>query len=234
MTDQNSLAQTQDLVHEINYALMKLPGHRIVSLGTRISLEAATSGRYFDTGLDYVAEFQQLFGAHVAKVPGIPDYSGGYAGGCLAEYQQAAAFWGERLKTMAQKAREHGDEAGALVLIRLQLCQEELAELAEAILARDIVGVLDALTDMTYVADGAYLTFGLAHYKLAGLAEVHRSNMSKMGPDGRPVTSSAGRIVKGPNYSPPDLERVLYGSTSSVTNSREPGEFGDGVTVGLE
>lgn len=208
MTEDTNLQQARELADRLNRVLMTLPNHRVTSLGTRVQVEAV-KGKYFDAGLDYVAEFQRLFGAHIATRPGVPDYSGGYAGGRIAHYHVQAALLAEELKRWAQTAREQGDEAGALVLIRLQLCQEELAELAEAILARDIVACLDALTDMTYVCDGTYLTLGLAHYKLTALSEVHRSNMSKMGPDGRPVTSSAGRIVKGPNYSPPDLLRVL-------------------------
>ena len=127
----------------------------------------------------------------------------------MSDYHTVAAEQGELLKAYAQEAREGGDEEGCLLLIRLQLIQEELAELAEAMLEGSVVGCLDALTDLTYVVDGTYLTTGLGHYKLAALVEVHRSNMSKLGKDGKPITSSAGRIVKGPGYIPPDLKAVL-------------------------
>lgn len=201
------LTRAKELAARLNDVLRHLPGYRVASLGTRISVEPA-GDKYFDAGLDCVAEFHAVFGAHIAKEPGLPNTDLDSASD-LAVYHEAAAYWGETLKVMAQNAAKRGDQGGSLLLIRLQLCQEELAELSEAMLARDIVGCLDALTDMTYVADGTYHTLGLGHYKIAALAEVHRSNMSKLGEDGKPITSSAGRIVKGPNYSKPDLRAVL-------------------------
>lgn len=230
------------LADELNMVMMSLPTFRIQSVGTRISIEHAP-GHYFDHGLDCVAEFHQAFDCYVAKEPGLPPMTTESAK-MLAEYQSAAAYWGERLKAMAAQANEALDEGGALLLIRLQLCQEELAELAEALIHRDIVGCLDALTDMTYVADGTYHTLGLGHYKTAATAEVHASNMSKLGEGGKPIISDAGRVVKGPNYRKPDLAAVLGirpevpGEDTVVahgepirTNHREPGEFGDGATV---
>ena len=163
---------------------------------------------YSDLGLNLVAEFQKAFGAYIAPREEVPDF-GGRSLTMLRVYGSVAKEWGENLKDMAQAARDHGDEAGCLLLIRLQLIQEELAELAEAMIERDIVECFDALLDLSYVVDGAYLTLGLADRKVAGLKEVHRSNMSKMGPDGKPVMSSAGRVVKGPDFSPPDLKAVL-------------------------
>lgn len=191
---------------KLNELMMRLPGFRVQSHGTRVSIQPA-AGHYHDAGLDCVAEFHTAFAAHVAPEPVVPSMGMG-ARMAMSDYHTVAAEQGELLKAYAQEAREGGDEEGCLLLIRLQLIQEELAELAEAMLEGSTVGCLDALTDLTYVVDGTYLTTGLAHYKLAALAEVHRSNMSKLGPDG-PITSSAGRIVKGPDYSPPDLRSVL-------------------------
>lgn len=228
MEDQRDLEFAKNIVWKLNDIMKRLPGHRIQSHGTRVSVQEA-NGHYFDVGLDCVAEFHGVFGAHIAKEPGLPEV-GSRATEMLTQYQVAATAWGEMLKAMAQEAAQLGDDGGSLLLIRLQLCQEELAELVEAMLARDIVGCLDALTDMTYVADGTYHTLGLGHYKLAALAEVHRSNMSKLGPDGVPIVSSAGRIVKGPDYSPPDLRAVL-GMGPERFNYREPGEFGEGADV---
>jgi predicted HAD superfamily Cof-like phosphohydrolase len=162
-----------------------------------------------DLGITLVRQFQSVFGAFIGTKPEVPVYSNEYTAGALASYHVAASELGERLKKNAQSAREQGDEAGALVLIRLQLIQEELAELAEGIINRDIVECFDALVDISYVVDGTYITLGLDEYKSLGLREVHRSNMSKLGENSEPVTSSAGRIVKGPNYSPPELERIL-------------------------
>lgn len=92
--------------------------------------------------------------------------------------------------------------------LRIELIREEFNdELIPAIEAGDIVGVADALTDILYVTYGAGLAFGIdldACFK-----EVQRSNMSKLGEDGRPIFRKDGKIMKGPNYSPPDLAAVL-------------------------
>ncbi len=112
------------------------------------------------------------------------------------------------------------------VLLRLQLIGEELCELLEAcgIEARgvrenfaeaienpwddvDIVAVADALGDLAYVIEGMNLEFGI--HSAAVLAEIHRSNMSKLGDDGKPIYFDTGKVLKGPNYSPPNLEKVL-------------------------
>jgi predicted HAD superfamily Cof-like phosphohydrolase len=94
-------------------------------------------------------------------------------------------------------------------LLRLHLLQEELGELAEAMAADDIVASLDALTDLQYVLDGTYLAMGLHGHKERAFDEVHNSNMSKLGADGKPILNDAGRVVKGENYVKPDLEKVL-------------------------
>lgn len=98
-----------------------------------------------------------------------------------------------------------------LCALRYSLLKEELDELASAFMARDLVGVLDALTDLQYVLDGTYLACGLQDYKDKALAEVHRSNMSKLGANGKPIYREDGKILKGPDYSPPDLLSVLDG-----------------------
>lgn len=93
--------------------------------------------------------------------------------------------------------------------LRLKLIREETDELALALAEGDAVDVLDALTDLQYVLDGAYLQLGFAAVKDRALVEVHRSNMSKIGEDGRPVHRDDGKILKGPNYSPPNLRPML-------------------------
>lgn len=93
--------------------------------------------------------------------------------------------------------------------LRLELLEEEVRELREAVTACDLVAVLDALTDIQYVLDGTYLEFGLHRLKAAALAEVHRSNMTKLGANGKPVLREDGKVLKGPNYSPPDLSRLI-------------------------
>jgi predicted HAD superfamily Cof-like phosphohydrolase len=91
--------------------------------------------------------------------------------------------------------------------LRIDLIEEELDELTVAIAEQDIVGVADALTDLLYVIYGAGHTFGIDLDKT--FAEVHRSNMSKLGEDGKPIYREDGKILKGPNYTTPDLTFIL-------------------------
>jgi predicted HAD superfamily Cof-like phosphohydrolase len=98
-------------------------------------------------------------------------------------------------------------------LLRINLLAEELDELREALDAGDMVEVLDALTDLQYVLDGAYLSFGLQNVKDAAFNEVHRSNMSKLGADGKPVIRAEdGKILKGPDYFKPDMAQFIESS----------------------
>jgi len=91
-------------------------------------------------------------------------------------------------------------------VLREDLIQEESNELSVAIANRDLVGVADALADLLYVVYGTAAEFGLPIDDI--FEEVHRSNMSKAGPDG-PIYREDGKVLKGPNYSPPVLEKFL-------------------------
>lgn len=93
--------------------------------------------------------------------------------------------------------------------LRLYLLREELIELSRALAEDDKVATLDALTDLQYVLDGAYLALGFAHLKDEAFAEVHRANMSKLGSDGKPILREDGKIMKGPGYTPPNLQPLL-------------------------
>ena len=73
----------------------------------------------------------------------------------------------------------------------------------------------DALTDINYVTYGAGHTFGIDLN--ACCEEVHRSNMSKLGADGKPVKDARGKVLKGPDYSPPSLERVLAAQGGNIS-----------------
>lgn len=153
-----------------------------------------------DAGLERVKRFHEAFNCYIGAEPSVPDES---VARSLAIYQKKAAMLAEELKLMSAAA------GGSLLLIRLQLIQEELAELSLGFINRDVVECLDALVDLTYVVDGTYLTCGLHDFKEAAQEEVHRSNMSKLDGDGKPIISDAGRVVKGPRYTPPDLRRIV-------------------------
>ena len=94
-----------------------------------------------------------------------------------------------------------------LVALRENLLSEELDELATAFENRDIVGVADTLGDIVYVIFGTALTFGIDLD--AVVAEVHRANMSKLDRNGEPVLRADGKVVKGPDYRPPDIAAAL-------------------------
>jgi predicted HAD superfamily Cof-like phosphohydrolase len=94
-----------------------------------------------------------------------------------------------------------------IVKLRLDLIEEELTELKEAIKNNDIKEVADALTDILYVTYGAGHAFGLNLDKC--FEEVQNSNMSKLGPEGKPIYNNAGKVMKGPNYFKPNLKKFL-------------------------
>jgi len=92
--------------------------------------------------------------------------------------------------------------------LRVELIREELDELIEAIALGDLTEVADALTDILYVTYGAGHAFGIPLDEC--FAEVQRSNMSKLGEDGKPMYREDGKVMKGPQYSVPDLLPILY------------------------
>ena len=91
--------------------------------------------------------------------------------------------------------------------LRYDLIKEELDELQEAIKDKNIIEVADALTDLLYVVYGAGHAFGINLDKC--FAEVQRSNMSKLGNDGKPIYNEKGKVMKGPNYSKPNLKQFF-------------------------
>lgn len=95
----------------------------------------------------------------------------------------------------------------SLKALRQALLEEEVHELQKAASADDLIEIADALADIVYVAYGTALTYGIDLDVM--LTEVHRSNMTKLGSDGKPVVRSDGKVTKGPNYSPPNLRQFL-------------------------
>ena len=95
----------------------------------------------------------------------------------------------------------------ALSLFRLSLIQEEVGELARALEMKDAEKVLDALTDLQYVLDGAYLSFGLANVKNDAFLEVHRTNMQKE--CNEPGVMVTHKIQKPFGWTPPNLKQFV-------------------------
>ena len=121
--------------------------------------------------------------------------------------------------------------------LRVKLIAEELTELCEALGVAvkiesngvssqfvveavkdddqvDLIAAADALGDLDYVVQGANLVFGFPAEPV--LKEIHRANMSKLGEDGKPIYREDGKVMKGPNYTPPNVAGVLSGSVGHV------------------
>jgi len=94
-----------------------------------------------------------------------------------------------------------------IVQLRYELIKEELEELNQAIKDKDIREVADALTDILYVTYGAGHAFGIDLDKCFN--EVQQSNMSKLGSDGKPIYNQSGKVLKGPKYFKPNLDKFL-------------------------
>ena len=90
-----------------------------------------------------------------------------------------------------------------LAQLRLDLINEEVQELQDGFSKGSMLEIADALTDILYVVYGAGHAFGIDLDEC--FFEVHRSNMTKLGPDGRPIYRDDGKVMKGENYSQPDL-----------------------------
>ena len=91
--------------------------------------------------------------------------------------------------------------------LRLDLIEEELTELKEAMNNNDLLEVADALTDILYVTYGAGHAFGINLDKC--FEEVQNSNMSKLDENGKPIYNEHGKVMKGPNYFKPDLSKFV-------------------------
>tara|TARA_Y100000996_G_C22232327_1_gene524157 strand:- start:126 stop:494 length:369 start_codon:yes stop_codon:yes gene_type:complete len=94
-----------------------------------------------------------------------------------------------------------------IVNLRYGLIQEELSELKLAMQQRNIAEIADALTDILYVTYGAGHAYGINLDKC--FEEVQKSNMSKLGNNGKPIYNENGKVMKGPNYFKPNLKKFL-------------------------
>ena len=91
--------------------------------------------------------------------------------------------------------------------LRYDLIKEELNELEHAMKTKNLKEVADALTDILYVTYGAGYAYGIDLDKC--FKEVQRANMSKLGTDGKPIYNEKGKVMKGPNYSEPNLKQFV-------------------------
>lgn len=128
---------------------------------------------------DQVREFHETFGVPVLSKPAVPAK--------------------ERVDLRRKLTREEGIE------LVDELRNYPLTNFDDGKV--DICGVAKELADVLYIAYGTALEFGIDLD--AVFAVVHASNMSKLGPDGKPVRREDGKILKGPNYEPPDIAGCL-------------------------
>ena len=109
--------------------------------------------------------------------------------------------FGQEVKNKAEFPNEK------IVELRKKLIDEEFNELKDAINENDLIEVADALTDILVVTYGAGVAFGIDLDKC--FKEVHRSNMSKLSEDGKPIYNEFGKVMKGPNYFKPNLSKFI-------------------------
>ena len=115
---------------------------------------------------------------------------------------------GEFMKTFGQEVKSKSSlSSDKINILRINLIEEELEELKQAINQKNLLEVADALTDILYVTYGAGHAFGINLDKC--FEEVQNSNMSKLGEDGKPIYSEKGKVLKGPNYFKPNLLNLL-------------------------
>ena len=112
------------------------------------------------------------------------------------------------MKTFGQEIKEKASfPEDKITALRYDLIKEELGELKQAMDQKDLKEVADALTDILYVTYGAGHAFGINLDKC--FEEVQNSNMSKLDINGKPIYNDKGKVMKGPNYFKPDLEKFV-------------------------
>lgn len=148
--------------------------------------------KYHDT---CVVEFHEAFGAPIAWSPGVPPTA--------RRKLRCELILEELLELAAASGMYLANDDGASV------SNLKFLEIGEGRPDKQVnlVEAADALADLRYVTDGAALEWGIPLEKC--LREVHRSNMSKLGEDGKPILRADGKILKGPNFTLPDLESII-------------------------
>ena len=122
----------------------------------------------------------------------------------MTNFQRVKKF----MLTFGQEVKEKAEfPENKITSLRYELIQEELLELKEAIDKKAIKEVADALTDILYVTYGAGHAFGINLDKC--FEEVQNSNMSKLGKDGKPIYNEKGKVMKGPDYFEPNLNKFV-------------------------
>ena len=125
----------------------------------------------------------------------------------MTNFEKVGLFmktFGQEVKTKASLSTDKINQ------LRINLIREELEEFIEAIKNKDLKETVDALTDILYVTYGAGHAFGVNLDNC--FDEVQKSNMSKLGKDGKPIYNENGKVMKGPDYFKPDISKFLIKS----------------------
>ena len=122
----------------------------------------------------------------------------------MTNFEKVAVF----MKTFGQEIKTKPSlSSNKINTLRINLIEEELKELKHAIENKDLKETIDALTDILYVTYGAGHAFGVNLDKC--FEEVQKSNMSKLGEDGRPIYNENGKVMKGPKYFKPNISKFI-------------------------
>ena len=122
----------------------------------------------------------------------------------MSNFRKVGVF----MKTFGQEVKNKPSfSTDKINKLRIDLINEELKELIDAMKNKDLLEVADALTDILYVTYGAGHAFGIDLDKC--FEEVQNSNISKLDKNGKPIFNNAGKVMKGPNYHKPNLSKFV-------------------------
>lgn len=152
-----------------------------------------------NTGFKHVEEFHKAFGHPVNTKPTEADIK--------TVKLRLSLILEEFIELSNASLAESSDNVKQLI-DTLNLAQKQIQALEETDKALDLVEIADALTDINYVTYGAGHCFGLNLDSC--MEEVQKSNMSKLGENGKPIYNDMGKIMKGPNYQKPNLKKVIF------------------------
>ncbi len=148
-----------------------------------------------------VREFHEIFGHPIATAPTTPDAKRRLLRFRLIFEELLEFGRAIGVDDLANVTQEEFD-----ALVRTALNSFSIDETCEV----NLPEAADALGDIDYVVQGSNLEFGFPAEKIS--AEIHEANLSKLGPDGRPIYDAAGKVVKGPNTRKPDILKILLDS----------------------
>ena len=151
--------------------------------------------------IDLVRQFMTAFGQPVRERPGFPEPSSD--GALFTEQQDIRCALG--FLRDAQRVFKSGASSGSRLCLRLALETEELVELAEAFQKRNLEAALDAQVDREYILQGTNLELGFDGCYAEAFHRVHEANMAKLGPDGKPIVDSTGKVRKPEGWRAPEL-----------------------------